>query len=293
MKKKFIKMAGYTSLGLILLIVIGLMGCGGNTQDISEEPTEVVAPTEKPTEKVDPTEEPTEEVIPTEEPTEEVIPTEAPTEEVVPTEDISKFPQIFGKYSVVGLDPDYNNYESILEITASDGVFQWNWLDREPVGYGIFQEDVVSVVWNEYIYDCGLMSMTVQEDGILDGIYKEIGSTWVGEFSMIPEGELGEGIEGTFTAVGNNSSGGMFICLGTMTRNGDVYDLLYDCEGTSFYGVGIQRGSFMSVAFSNRKTRSCMVANYLIAEDGTLDGIWASIGSSEVGTDVAVPETSE
>ena len=281
----------FTSLAFILLMVIGLMGCAGNNQEFSEEPTEEVIPTEKPTEKVIPTEEPTEEVTPTEEPTQEVLPTEEPTEEVVPTEEIVELPPIMGTYSVSGLDPDYTNYEGALEITASNGIFQWNWLDREPVGIGLFQEDVVSVAWGDQ-KECNVISFLIDEDGVFYGIYTEKDETRIGTDKSVPQGEMGEGIEGSYLAFGTTPDGGGYFCSLDVTRNGEVYDFYWPECGDDFYGVGIQRGNIVSVAFS-RRTRSCMIYSYLIEEDGTLDGIWASIGSSEVGTDVAVPETSD
>ncbi len=295
MKTKLIKITGYTWLAMILIVAFGFAGCGGNNQELSAEPTEEILPTEEPTEVIIPTEEPTEEVIPTEEPTEEVIPTEEPTEEAIPTEEIVELPPIMGNYAVTGIDPEYNNYEDTLEITASNGIFQWNWFGREPAGIGIFQEDVVSVVWRKEksgVEACGLISYIVQEDGVLDGIYKEIGSTWVGEEKAMPLGESEEGIEGTYMSVGSTPGGGMYSCNLELTRNGDVYDFLWDC-GVSFYGVAIQRGNFVSVAFSKSSPKSCTVFSYLIEEDGTLDGLWVTLGDSELGTDVAVPETFE
>ena len=294
MNRQFIKMTGYTSLVLILLIAIGLMGCGGNTQDTIEEPIEEVAPTEKPTETVLPTEEPTEEVIPTEEPTEEVIPTEAPTEEVATTQLVLDLPPIMGTYSVSGLDPERNNYEGTLEITAPNGVFQWNWLGREPFGVGLFQEDVVSVVWSEEdMEQCGVSSYIVQEDGRLEGIYMQMDRPGIGTERSMPLGEMGEGIEGSYMALGTTQNGGGYFCDLIVTRNGEVYDFYWPDCGDDFYGVGIQRGNIVSGAFSRRYERSCIVFSYLIEQDGTLDGVWAAIGKSEIYTDVAIPETSD
>ena len=185
---------------MILIVAFGLAGCGGNNQELSAELTEEMLPTEEPTEVVIPTEEPTEEVIPTEEPTEEVIPTEEPTEEAIPTEEIVELPPIMGNYAVTGIDPDYNNYEDTLEITASNGIFQWNWLGREPAGIGLFQENVVSVAWGEE-KECNVISFFIDDEGVLDGIYTEKGETRIGSDKSMPQGEMGEGIEGTYMAL--------------------------------------------------------------------------------------------
>lgn len=92
---------------------------------------------------------------------------------------------------------------------------------------------------------------------------------------------------------GTTPSGGMYFCDLNVTRNGDFYDFYWPDCGDSFYGVGIQRGNIVSVAFSRRNNNSCMIYSYLIEEDGTLDGLRATIGALELGTEVATPETSE
>jgi hypothetical protein len=279
-------------LAVILVSAFGLAGCGGNNRDMSVETADEAVPTDAPTEVVIPTEEPTEEIIPTEEPTQEALPTEAPTEEVIPTEEAVELPPILGTYSVTGVDPDHNNYEDTLEIMASNGILQWNWLNREPLGIGLVQEDVVSVAWGEE-KECNVISFFVDEEMVLDGIYAEKGETRTGSDKSMPQGEMGEGIEGTYMAFGSTPGGGMYICDLEVTRNGDFYDFYWPDCGDSFYGVGIQRGNIVSVAFSRRNTNSCMLYSYLIEEDGTLNGLWATIGAAELGTDVATPETSD
>jgi hypothetical protein len=290
MKGHLVKTVVYTLLAMILLSSFGLVGCGGNNREISVEPAE------EPTQEVIPTLEPTKEVIPTEEPTEEVPPTEEPTEEVIPTEEIVDLPPIMGTYSVAGLDPDYNEYEGTLEITASNGIFQWNWLDREPSGIGIYQGDVVSVIWGEKEKDCHVvLSYSIQEDGVLEGVLYEKGQTGLGDDKSTPQGEMGEGIEGKYQAFGNIGDGfTIYVADLDVARNGDVYDFHWVLlSGEQYYGVGIQRGNIVSVAMSAHEDNRCMVVSYLIEEDGTLDGIWAFIGDPELGTDVATLETSE
>ena len=289
MKQSFATEMLYTALAIILMLAFGLVGCGGNNLVQSAEPTEEVLPTEEPTEEVIPTEEPTEEVIPTEEPTEEVVPT------VIPTESVFYLPPITGKYSVSGLDPDFNNYEGELEITASNGFFLWNWPDRERDGVGVDQENVVSVAWLEGLGSCNAMSFVIQEDGVLEGFYtSEVGGTQFGTTIARPAGEMGDGIEGTYDFIGSlQTTAGSASGPLEITRDGDVYDFYWEFYWGEWYGVGIQRGNIVSVGYAHRKSVDCMVVSYLMEEDGTLDGIWAYLGDAEFGTDVAVPETSE
>jgi len=77
-------------LGLLLVLALLLVGCGGEPTAVPTEPpepTEVSAaaptPTEEPTQPPTPTKEPTEPPTPTEEPT-EPPPTATPTEEPTP-----------------------------------------------------------------------------------------------------------------------------------------------------------------------------------------------------------------
>jgi len=288
MKKQFIKIAGYTSLAIIFTMVLWLTGCGRNNQSLSAEPAEEVISTEDPTEVVVQTEEPTEEPPPTQEPTEEPTPTQEPTEEPAIPEEMVELPPIMGKYAVAGNDPDYNNYEGALEITAANGFFQWNWSDREPFGVGLHREDVVSVAWGDE--SCNPATYIVQEDGVLNGIYKN--EAGFGTEQSVPTGEVEEGIEGTYMSFGTNPNGGMYMCDLEVTRNGEIFDFNYDC-GSPYYGVGIQRGNIVAIAYTDSKRASCMLASYLIQEDGTLDGVWAYVGDTKLGTDIATPETSE
>jgi cytoskeletal protein RodZ len=76
-------------LGLLLVLALLLLGCGGEPTAVPTEPPEPTevsvapTPTEEPTQPPTPTEEPTEPPTPTEEPT-EPPPTATPTEEPTP-----------------------------------------------------------------------------------------------------------------------------------------------------------------------------------------------------------------
>lgn len=293
MKKQLINKTGFKWLAIVLVLVfgfVGFVGCGGNNLAQIEEPTEEILPTE----------EPTEEVIPTETPTEVVTPTEEPTIVVTPTEDVYNFPPIMGKYSVSGLDPNYNNYEGELEIAPSKGYLIWNWSDRARDGVAIPQENVVTVAYleGEGMSPCNVMSFAIQEDGSLIGNYTvPIQGLEFGLINAQPAGGMGQGIEGTYDFVGSSpgyTNRGPLV----ITRNGDVYDLYWELDWQEYgvgkwYGVGIQQGNILSVAYSKRKTAACMVFSYLMEEDGTLDGSWVYINSTELGTDIAIPKTSE
>ena len=220
MRKQLIRIAGFKSLAIILLVAFWLAGCGGNNQSISEAPAEETIATEEPTEEVIPTEEPTEEPAPTQEPTKEPTPTQEPTEEPAIPEEMIELPPIMGTYAVAGMDPDYNNYEGTLEVTAANGYFQWNWLDRELLGVGIHREDVISVAWGDE--SCNPATYIIQEDGVLNGIYKN--DSGFGTEQSVPMGELGEGIEGTYMAFGTTPRGNMYMCDVEVTRNGEFFD---------------------------------------------------------------------
>jgi hypothetical protein len=281
MKEQRIKITGSALITMLLILVFGLVGCGGNNQDINVDPTDGVIPTEEPTE-----------AAATEEPTEEMIPTAEPTEEVTPTEEIVELPPILGNYSVVGIDPEGNNYEDDLEITVSNGIFQWNWFSREKLGVGLFQEDVVTVAYAERGY-CVAFSYNIQEDGVLEGIFTEIHETTIGFEKLTPKGEMGEGIEGAYKLEGITPDGNEYYnCEAGITNNGDVYDMYWRCGDIYYYGVGIQRGNIVTGGQSPSEKR-CTFYSYHIEEDGTLDGIWALVGTSEIGTEVAAPVTSE
>jgi hypothetical protein len=282
MKEQRIKITGSALITILLILVLWLVGCGGNTQAENVEPTEEVIPTEAPTD----------EVIPTDAPTEEISPTETPTEEVIPTEEIVELPEIFGKYTIDGIDPDNNNYKDTLEISATNGIFQWNWLSREKFGVGLYHGDMITVAWAK-AGDCVAFSYSIQEDGTLEGPQTEMHETSIGYEKLTPRGEMGEGIEGTYKLEGITGGGDKYYnCEAGIANTGNVYEMYWRCGDIYYYGVGIQRGNIVSGAQAPKEKR-CMFYSYIIEEDGTLDGIWALIGTSEIGTEVATPDTSE
>lgn len=282
MKEQRSKITGSALITILLILVFGLVGCGGNTQAENVEPTKEVIPTE----------EPTEEVIPTEESTEEVIPTEVPTEEAIPTEEIIDLPPILGDYTVVGTNPDGSNYENTLEVTASNGIFWWNWLDRNKPGVGLSHEDMVIVAWAKSGY-CGPFIYTLHEDGTLEGDWTEMHDTSIGVETLSPRGERGEGIVGSYALEGITPDGDVYYnCKAEITNNGDQYEFYWACGDIESYGVGIQSGNIVTgVQASKRKY--CVFYSYRIEDGGTLDGMWVLEGTSEIGTEVATLDTSE
>lgn len=284
MKNQGIKIKNYTLLTILLVMVFCLVGCGGNTQADIVEPTEEVIPTEAPTE----------EIIPTEEPTKEVIPTEEPTEEMIPTEEMVDLPPILGDYTVLGTNPDGSNYEGALEITASNGIFWWNWLDRNKLGVGLSYENMVTVAWAKSGY-CGPFVYTLHEDGTLEGVWTERFETSIGVETLSPRGERGEGIVGSYALEGTTPEGDpYFNCKAEIINNGDMYEFYWACGDIESYGVGIQSGNILT-GIQASKRQSCTFYSYSIEEDGTLDAMWVLDGTdtSEVGTEVATPNVSD
>jgi hypothetical protein len=278
MKEQRIKITGSDLIAILLILVLGLVGCGGNDQAISVEPTDEVIPTE----------EPTKEVIPTDAPTEE------PTEEVIPTEEMVDLPPILGDYSVMGTNPDGSNYENNLEITASNGIFWWNWLDRNKPGVGLSYENMVTVAWAKSGY-CGPFVYTLHEDGILKGIWTERFETNIGNETLMPRGESGEGIVGSYALEGTTPDGNPYSnCKVEITNNGDMYEFYWACGDIEMYGVGIQSGNIVT-GIQASKRKACTFYSYSIEDDGTLDAVWVLDGTdtSEIGTEVATPDTSE
>lgn len=276
MKKQRIKIKNSSLLTILLVMVFCLVGCGGINQEISVEPTEEVIPTE----------EPAEEVLPTAEPTEEILPTEEPADEMV------DLPPILGDYSVAGVNPDGTTYEDALEITASNGIFWWNWFDRSKPGVGLSYENMVTVAWTKSGY-CGPFVYTLHDDGTLEGIWTERFETSIGDETLAPRGERGEGIIGSYELTGTTPVGNPYInCKAEITENGDMFEFYWACGDIESYGVGIQSGNIVT-GIQASKRQSCTFYSYSIEDDGTLDAVWVLDGTSEIGTEVATSETSE
>lgn len=241
-------------MALVLLLAFVLTACGGSSQVATEQPAEEQVSEE---------------------------PVEAPTEEVV-EEAPADMDGIEGSYNLVGTNPDGSEYSGTLGVSASGEAFSWSWNDGEYMGIGLQTEDVVSVAWGGD--ECYVVSYVVENDGILTGKWTDMAASGIGGDVATPTDNMGEGIEGLYNAIGTNTDGSEYGCSLQVTKTADnVYEWYWFNCG-EYTGVGIQDGNVVSVAYGSE---SCSAISYHVEDDGTLNGIWAYVSTTDLGTDVA------
>lgn len=243
-------------LALVLLLAFVMSACGGSPQAATEQPVEEPAAEE---------------------------PVEAPTEEVA-EEAPAEMNGIAGSYNLLGTNPDGSEYSGTLGVSASGDAYSWSWNDGEYLGIGLQTGDVVSVAWGAD--ECYVVSYAVGEDGVLNGVWTDMAASGIGGDVATPTDNMGEGIEGLYNAVGTNTDGSEYTCSLQVTKTADnVYEWYWFNCG-EYTGVGIQDGDVVSVAYGSD---SCSAISYHVEDDGTLNGVWAYVNTTSLGTDVATP----
>ena len=217
-----------------------------------------------------------------------VPPTDVPPTEAPPPTDVPPAPEgIARAYTVAGTNPDGSAYDGTLRVTATGDTYQWAWDfgGDEYLGVGIQQENVVSLAWGGE--ECYVASYVVQDDGVLNGLWTGLGQSSVGTDVGTPTDSIAEGdIAGTYNAAGTDSGdGSAYGCMLDVTADGDVYTWEWYMCG-EFTGVGIMRENIVSVAYGSE---NCSAISYIVQDDGVLDGIWAYVGQTDLGADVATP----
>jgi hypothetical protein len=95
-------------------------------------------------------------------------------------------------------------------------------------------------------------------------------------------------LAGKYNIVGSNPNGSTYRGTLEVIQHGQVYQFRWNA-GEQYDGVGIQNGDVIAVAFaSGTNGKGCGVVDYVITEDGTLDGKWGYWGVNESGTEKAI-----
>ena len=93
------------------------------------------------------------------------------------------------------------------------------------------------------------------------------------------------GIAGVYSIAGKNPDTSDYGCMLEIVPVGDVYEWNWFACG-EFEGVGVPQENVVSVAWGGDE---CSAVSYLVQEDGTLDGVWATFGQTTLGTEKATP----
>lgn len=94
-------------------------------------------------------------------------------------------------------------------------------------------------------------------------------------------------IAGKYNVAGTNPDGGVYKGTLEVLVRGDVLQFRWNA-GEQYDGVGIANGNVVAVAFANGANgKGCGVIDYMIKDDGALDGKWGYWGVNVSGTETA------
>lgn len=95
-------------------------------------------------------------------------------------------------------------------------------------------------------------------------------------------------VPGRYNIIGTNPNGSIYKGALEVVEHGDVYEFRWNA-GRQYNGVGIRNGDVIAVSFADgAQGKGCGVVDYVIMDDGTLDGRWGYWGTNESGTERAV-----
>lgn len=95
---------------------------------------------------------------------------------------------------------------------------------------------------------------------------------------------------GVYTVAGTNPGGeGRYGGRMTVTPRGDAARVVWETGGDPVEGIGVLVDGVLSVAYGG----ACGVVAYTPSGDGDFEAVWATMGGSEVGTEVARPDGPE
>lgn len=195
-------------------------------------------------------------------------------------------PDIAGKYSVVGTNPNGSAYKGELEVIKHGDVYQFRWSSGASYdGVGVQLGDVVAVAFTtgENGKGCGVVDYTILDDGAsLDGIWGYWGTDESGTEKA--KRTIGAGLIGEFDATGTNPDGKPYKVQIAIAPAGSGYKFVWSNNAEGF---GIRRGNNIAVGIGGVR---CGFVSYQVKSDGSLDGVWGGYGSEKTGTEKATKQ---
>lgn len=194
-------------------------------------------------------------------------------------------PDIAGKYSIAGTNPDGGGYKGSLEVIAHGDVYQFRWsAGNQSDGIGIVNGNVVAVAFASGANGkgCGVVDYTIKSDGSLDGKWGYWGTNESGTEQATRSS--GSGLAGDYEATGKNPNGKEYKEKLTVESAGSLFKFSWS---NNTEGLGVKQGDNVAVGIGGAR---CGFVAYEIKSDGTLDGIWGGYGSEKTGTEKATKQ---
>jgi hypothetical protein len=175
------------------------------------------------------------------------------------------------------------NYKGVLEVENHDQVYRFSWVSGSNVydGVGVKSDNKVAAAFASGTSGkgCGVILYKIGSDGSLDGK----AGYWGTDTSETEKAARtsGSGLEGDYDVTGTNPEGKPYKSKLTVKSSGSGYGFDWDSKLTGF---GVKQGDTISVGVGGKQ---CGFIGYEIASDGTMNGKWGSVGSTEVGVETA------
>ena len=114
-----------------------------------------------------------------------------------------------------------------------------------------------------------------------------IGASVTARQTHTTPGDLPRNVDGRYRVSGTNPDGAQYTGSLEVIAQGSVFEFRWNVGG-QYEGIGVKNGKIVAVAFANGGDGSgCGVVNYMIMNDGTLDGRWGNWGTDASGTEKA------
>jgi hypothetical protein len=195
-------------------------------------------------------------------------------------------PDIAGKYSVTGTNPNGTAYKGDLEVIKHGDVYQFRWSGGATYdGVGVQLGDVIAVAFTtgENGKGCGVVDYDIADDGAtLDGKWGYWGTDEAGTEKA--KRTIGSGLIGEYDATGTNPDGKQYKVQIAIVPAGSGYKFAWSNNSEGF---GIRRGDNVAVGIGGAR---CGFVSYEVKSDGSLDGVWGGYGSEKTGTEKATKQ---
>ncbi|MGF1624551.1 MAG: hypothetical protein ACFCVH_06680 [Alphaproteobacteria bacterium] len=91
-------------------------------------------------------------------------------------------------------------------------------------------------------------------------------------------------LSGDYLVEGQNPDGASgYQGMASITATGDTFQVEWNIGEQLYFGTGIAYGEVLSVGYDGG------TAYYQIGKDGVLHGLWTTIGSDRLGTEILTP----
>ena len=185
-----------------------------------------------------------------------------------------------GIYRASGTNPDGSAYRGMVALSQeSDRVTLTWWIGEQVLnGTGRLAGKTLVVNWG----DKDPVIYTLGNGGVLNGAWADGSATETLVRIATPASESRTLGPGNYKAEGRNPNGTRYSGTVTLTKRGDVYQLVWAIGSTSYAGNGTLKDNLLIVDWG-----SSTPVIYALTEDGSLVGLWAAGRGEETLTPTA------